>query len=208
MFTKLKTPQRLHAGFILAIAFLLVLGSNRLYHRHFSTLQNTVNSVYEDRVKVQGYIYQLNNIFHSKSLRFITEDNFTSVATENEKEEKLLSQFALTELTTKEYSALNELSTQFQKLKIFENKVLESQDNLSNGVTILSLQTLKEIDNKLDVLATIQLEESKQMTQLSNKALESNLLMSKLSLGFLILIGLALLALIFYPLKTTRPVLD
>ena len=208
MFTKLKTPQRWHAGFILAIAFLLVLGSNRLYHRHFSTLQNTVNSVYEDRVKVQGYIYQLNNIFHSKRLRFITEDDFTSVATENEKAEKLLSQFALTELTTKEYSAMNELSTQFQKLKIFENKVLESQDNLSNGVTILSLQTLKEIDNKLDVLATIQLEESKKMTQLSNKALESNLLMSKLSLGFLILIGLALLALIFYPLKTKQPVLE
>ncbi|MEP2239379.1 MAG: MCP four helix bundle domain-containing protein [Maribacter sp.] len=208
MFTKLKTSQRLHAGFILVIAFLLVLGSNRLYHRHFSTLQNTVNSVYKDRVQVQGYIYQLNNIFHLKKLRFITEENFTLIATENEKAEKLLSEFALTELTSKEYNTLNELSSQFQKLKIFEDKALESPDNLSNGVTTLSLQTLKKINKKLDVLATIQLEESKQMTQLSNKALKSNLLMSKLSLGFLILIGLALLALIFYPLKTKQPVLD
>lgn len=208
MFIKLKTSQRLHAGFILAIAFLLVLGSNRLYHRHFSTLQNTVNSVYDNRVKVQDYIYQLNNIFHIKRLRFITEDNFTAVANENEKAEKLLSDFALTELTTKEYSALNELTSQFHKLKIFENKVLQSQDNLSNGVALLSLQTLKKIDEKLDVLATIQLEESKQMTQLSNKALESNLLLSKLSLGFLICIGVALLALIFYPIKTKESVLD
>lgn len=207
MFTELKTSHRLHAGFILAIAFLLVLSSNRLYHRHFSTLQNSVNYIYDDRIKVQDYIHQLNNIFHSKRLRLLHQKDYMTVSNENKRAEKLLSQFSLTKLTNKEYDALNELTLQFGKLKTSEEKILQFK-NLDNGNTKISLQALKEIDKKLDILAAIQLEESKQMTQLSNKALESNLLISKLSLGFLIVIGLALLALIFYPLNIKRHALD
>ncbi|TDS17110.1 hypothetical protein DFQ03_1603 [Maribacter caenipelagi] len=208
MFKKLKTPHRMQAGFILAIAFLLVLGSNRLYQRHFSTLQNTVNSVYEDRIKVQDYIYQLSNIFNQKKIRFITEGDFALVTDENKKTEKLLSNFALTKLTTKEYNTLNELTLQFDKLKKSEKKVMQSKDNLRSGVHVLSLKTLEQINQNLNVLARIQLEESRQMTQRSNKTLDTKILMSKLELGFLIAIGLALLALIFYPLKTKLPVLD
>ena len=208
MFNKQQTPQRINAGFILAIAFLLVLGSNRLNKRHFHTLQSTVNSVYKDRVLVQDYIYQLNNIFQTKKLRFITEDDFTPVANENEKVEKILLDFASTELTTDEFNTLNELNLQFEKLKKSENKVLHSKENLRNGVAILSEQIFQKIDENLDVLARIQIQESEQMTQLSNKSLETNILLSKLELAFLIVIGIALLALIFYPMKTKQPVLE
>jgi hypothetical protein len=208
MFTKLKTSQRMHAGFILAIAFLLVLGSNRLYQRHFSTLQQSVNSVYDDRIKVQDYIYRLNNIFHLKKIRFIKDGDFSSLTKENDKIEKLLSDFSVTELTDKEYITLNALTLQFEKLKKSEEKVLQSKANLKSGVRILSLKALNEIDQNLDVLANIQLEESKQMTQRSNKTLDTNLLMSKLELGFLIVTGLALLALVFYPLRAEQIVLE
>lgn len=208
MFNKQQTPQRINAGFILAIAFLLVLGSNRLNKRHFHTLKSTVNSVYKDRVLVQDYIYQLNNIFQTKKLRFITEDDFTPVANENEKVEKILLDFASTELTTDEFNTLNELNLQFEKLKKSENKVLHSKENLRNGVAILSKQTFQKIDENLNVLARIQIQESEQMTQLSNKSLETNILLSKLELAFLIVIGIALLALIFYPMKTKQPVLE
>lgn len=208
MFKKLKTPQRMQAGFILAIAFLLVLGSNRLYQRHFSTLQNTVNSVYEDRIKVQDYIYQLSNIFNQKKIRFITKGDFALVTDENKKAEKLLSNFALTKLTTEEYNTLNELTLQFDKLKKSEKKVVQSKDNLRSGVHVLSLKTLEEINQNLNALALIQLEESRQMTQRSNKTLDTKIMMSKLELGFLIAIGFALLALILYPLKPKLPVLN
>ncbi|CAN0603136.1 unnamed protein product, partial [Ectocarpus sp. 12 AP-2014] len=68
MFTKLTLFQRISVGLVLAIAFLLVLGSNRLNKRHFSTIQNTVNSVYKDRVVVQNLIYELSTTFHKKEL--------------------------------------------------------------------------------------------------------------------------------------------
>mgnify|MGYP000262379828 CR=1 FL=1 len=72
MFAKLTTSQRIQIGLVLAMAFLLVLGSNRLDQRHFSTIQTTVNSVYKDRVVVQDFIYQLTNIFHKKEPRTLT----------------------------------------------------------------------------------------------------------------------------------------
>ena len=149
-----------------------------------------------------------NNIFQIKKLRFITEDDFTPVANENEKVEKILLDFASTELTTNEFNTLNELNLQFEMLKKSENKVLHSRENLRNGVAILSKQTFQKIDENLDVLARIQIQESEQMTQLSNKSLETNILLSKLELAFLIVIGIALLALIFYPMKTKQPVLE
>ena len=60
--------QRINSGFILAAAFLLVLASNRLNNRNFSTVEQGVDSVFEDRLVVQEYIYTLNNYFHEKEL--------------------------------------------------------------------------------------------------------------------------------------------
>jgi len=200
MFSKLKTQQRMHAIFILGITFLLVLGSNRLYQRHFTTLQTTVNTVYEDRVKVQDFIYQLNNIFHEKELR-LTAHDFILNQEENKKVENLLNEVALTELTTTEYNTLKTLTDKFKKLRILENKELQSNNDIQSSIRSTSLKTLSEIDDNLNILAKIQLEESKQLTQLSNKTLDNNILMSKLAFALLVLIGITLLALIFYPFK-------
>ena len=200
MFSKLKTQQRMHAIFILGITFLLVLGSNRLYQRHFTTLQTTVNTVYEDRVKVQDFIYQLNNIFHEKELR-LTAHDFILNQEENKKVENLLNEVALTELTTTEYNTLKTLTDKFKKLRILEEKELQSNNDIQSSIRSTSLKTLSEIDDNLNILAKIQLEESKQLTQLSNKTLDNNILMSKLAFALLILIGITLLALIFYPFK-------
>ncbi|KSA14472.1 MCP four helix bundle domain-containing protein [Maribacter dokdonensis] len=200
MFSKLKTQQRMHAIFILGITFLLVLGSNRLYQRHFTTLQTTVNTVYEDRVKVQDFIYQLNNIFHEKELR-LTAHDFILNQEENKKVENLLNEVALTELTATEYNTLNTLTDKFKKLRILEDKELQSNNDIQSSIRSTSLKTLSEIDDNLNILAKIQLEESKQLTQLSNKTLDNNILMSKLAFALLVLIGITLLALIFYPFK-------
>jgi len=126
MFTKLTVPQRIQVGLILAIAFLLVLGSNRLDKRHFSTVQTTVNSVYKDRVVVQDIIYQLNNIVHKKELQFILNDDFKNNTSENLKAKKLLADFGVTELTTKEFKLLKDLNNQFSVLKGMENRKADS----------------------------------------------------------------------------------
>lgn len=208
MFTRLTFLQRIQVGLVFAVAFLLVLGSNRLDKRHFATVQTTVNSVYEDRVVVQDLIYRLNNIFHAKEMRFLLEDNFNAVKSENEQIKKLLLAFGNTELTTKEYNALNELNLLFEELRTLENKVIAANDNLQDSTRVIAGKTLAEMGRKLDTLAEIQLVQSGQLTQLSNKSLGVNMLLSNLEVGFLMLLGIVMLGLIFYPVGTDVGLVD
>ena len=204
MFTKLSTRQRIQVGLILAMAFLLVLGSNRLYQRHFSTIRTTVNSVYQDRVVVQDYIYQLSSIFHDKELELITNNH--PDPSQNEKVAQLLVDFRNTELTIDEQNQLNKLSGQFEKLKDVENRIIKPLTEIDSDLGIVASKTLDEMQLSLDVLAKIQLDESGQLTSISNKSLGINILLSKLEVAFLIVIGLAMSALIFYPAFKMRTI--
>ncbi|MBD0852212.1 MCP four helix bundle domain-containing protein [Maribacter arenosus] len=206
MFTKFSVAQRIQIGLIMTIAFLLVLGSNRLDSRHFSTIQTTVNSVYKDRVVVQDYIYQLSTIFHNKKLKLIKNYNDNTITSENEKAQLLLIDFGITKLTQKESSLLNELNRQFSKLQELEDKIVQPSNEIEADLGIVALKTLDEMQRNLDALAKIQLSESEQLTELSNKSLGMNILLSKLEVAFMIIIGVAILFLIFYPVKTMHAV--
>lgn len=206
MFTKLTTPQRIQIGLVLAMAFLLVLGSNRLDQRHFSTIQTTVNSVHNDRVVVQDYIYQLSAIFHNKELKLVKNDSPDT--SQNEKVGQLLIDFGNTELTNDERNQLNKLNEQFGTLQDLEKKIMEPSTTIDADLGIIAESTLDEMQLSLDALAKIQLSESAQLTQLSQKSLGMNIMLSKLEVAFMIIIGIAMLALIFYPVGTAQPLLE
>ena len=204
MFGKLTTPQRIQVGLILAMAFLLVLGSNRLDQRHFSTIQTTVNSVYKDRVVVQDIIYQLNNIIHQKELRFMRNDGFQANESENLNVEQLVAEFESTELTLDESNLLKDFKNNFSALKELENKKVESSIEATSSNDMPAIKKFKEIKETLNGLAKIQLEQSGQLTQLSNKSLGMNILLSQLEVAFMVIIGIAMLALIFYPINAVK----
>ncbi|HEA21379.1 hypothetical protein LCGC14_0580230 [marine sediment metagenome] len=203
MFDTLTTPQRVQVGLILAMAFLLVLGSNRLDQRHFSTIQTTVNSVYKDRVVVQNIIYQLNTIFHQKELQLLEESNPNSTgSSRNSKVEDLLANFEATELTFEEYNLLQDFKDLFSDLKKLETTPLETSLSGANFKPMPAIQKIKQIEEKLNGLAEIQLEQSEQLTQVSNKSLGMTILLSQLEVAFLLIIGIAMAVLIFYPINT------
>ncbi len=204
--TKLTTQQRIQIGLVLAMAFLLVLGSNRLDQRHFSTVQTTVNSVYDDRVVVQDFIYQLNNIFHQKELRLVQNNEFKVDATENQRVEELLTDFGETQLTSEEAILLKDLNSRFTTFKELEQTMANSQEELEDGKRTTAIKELNTLGKNLDGLAEIQLEESNQLTQRSKKSLGMNILLSKLEVAFLVIIGIAMLTLIFQPVKTLQTV--
>jgi len=206
MSTKLSIPQRIQIGLVLAVVFLLVLGSNRLDQRHFSTIQTTVNSVYKDRVVVQDYIYQLTSIFYNKELKLVENDS--PDISQNEKVGQLLIDFGNTELTNDERKHLNKLNGQFEKLGDLENRIISPSTNIDTDLGSIARKTLIEIQSSLDALAKIQLSESSQLTQLSQKSLGMNIMLSKLEVAFMIVIGIVMMALIFYPNKSMRPVRD
>ncbi|KAA2219009.1 MCP four helix bundle domain-containing protein [Maribacter flavus] len=208
MFTKLTIPQRIQIGLVLAIAFLLVLGSNRLDQKHFSRIQTTVNSVYQDRVVVQDFIYQLNNIFHQKELELLQQEEGPTKPLINEKVDELLVKFGTTEMTAEESQLLNELNKKYERLKDLETRFQEAPLESSNKYLGQLSNTLKGMQTTLDGLARIQLDESGQLTSISNRSFGMNILLSKLEVGFLIIIGLAMFALVFYPVSTLQTITE
>ncbi|WP_285649726.1 MCP four helix bundle domain-containing protein [Allomuricauda sp. NBRC 101325] len=193
---KMTIKQRINVGFVLAIAFFLVLASNRLNRRSYNILEQTVSSVYEDRLVAQEYIYQLNNLFHEKEL----ELSKVGIQYKNElitnNINQIFNDFSNTELTTKELVYFTELRNNFIQLQ-----ELEHQINGDSNLKFQKNKVLEDINSNLDELAEVQLTEAQQLTHRSQKSLKVSKLLSTLEIGFLTVIGILFLFIVFYPNK-------
>lgn len=191
-----NTKQRINSGLVLAAAFLLVLASNRLNQRNFSAVEQSVDSVYKDRLVVQEYIYTLNNLFHKKELFLIQNDLDIEGTPQFPIVEDILADFSKTALTTEEAMHLANLKDNYSELKELELK----QNTKGEMVTVLS-----KISDNLDELSKVQLMEGEQLTQRSKRSLGMNQLLSSLEIVFLIIIGLLFLVIVFKPEKQEKP---
>ncbi|SDW81000.1 MCP four helix bundle domain-containing protein [Flagellimonas zhangzhouensis] len=193
---KMTIKQRINVGFILAIAFCLVLASNRLNRRSYNILEQTVSSVYEDRLVAQEYIYQLNNLFHDKEMQFSNASlqQKKDVVTDNINQ--IFNDFADTELTAKELVYFTELRNNFDQLQQLESQMADESGFISQRNKVL-----EAINSNLDELAEVQLTEAQQLTHRSQKSLKVSKLLSSLEIGFLTVIGILFLFIVFYPNK-------
>lgn len=185
--------QRIHAGFVLAAAFLLVLASNRLNNRNFSAVEHGVDSVFEDRLVVQEYIYRLNNLFHKKEL-FLANNTLDDKGLPYYPEIKtILADFEKTDLTREEALQLSSLNENYAELKTLEKAHLKNQASEEDIIAVLG-----SIGKNLDELSEVQLSEGRQLTQRSKRSLGMNELLSRIEIVFLIIIGILFLIIVFY----------
>lgn len=197
MVFKMNWRERIHTGFILAIAFFLVLASNRLNRRNFDTVEHTVNTVFKDRVVAQEYIYKLNNLFHGMELQLASGDEAAPLEGIHSDVKVLLDDYATTVLTVEE-------AQQFQALRQ-EHAQLEQLMGTDGAATAKGkAQLLQSIGDHLDKMARIQLFESRNLTQLSNKSLQMNQLISNLEIAFLIILGVLFLFVMLHRADTAR----
>lgn len=200
MFNKLTLSQRVQISLILGVALFMILGSNRLNQRYYSEVNSTVNSVYKDRVVVQGYIFELNNIFHEKEVRFL--DKKTINGSDSARVAKTLVDFGNTELTEEESRLLKDLDQQVQKLNKIESSTPISVSSLSENEQSDHSKLLNQIEQTLVGLADVQLDQSNRLNIFSQSLLDTISILSNIEIAFMILIGLIILVLIFYPFKS------
>lgn len=207
MFTALTLSQRLQLSLLMAMVFLLILGSNRMDKKNYAEINKTVNSVYKDRVVVQGYIYELDNIFHRKELRLLDGKTAVDNTAENEKVAQLLTDFAATELTVKESALLNQLNDQFDELK-----KLEREREAASGVAATEearaviVGLFHRIEKSLDGLTEVQIDQGNRLTIFSQKSMDMITMLSNIEVTFMVLIAILILILVFYPSKAPKEV--
>jgi hypothetical protein len=192
--------QRIHAGFVLAVAFLLVLASNRLNNRNFSAVEHGVDSVFEDRLVVQEYIYRLSNLFHKKELFLANGKLGNQEIPETPTIESILVDFGNTELTREESRYLESLKKNYTTLQGLEANHAEYDEPKKEMIAVLH-----RIGENLDALSEVQLDEGKLLTEQSKRSLGMNQLLSTIEIVFLIIIGILFLIIVF---KKDRPEME
>lgn len=205
MFKSYTNWQRFQLAMALLIVFLLVFATNRLDRRHFITVQNTVTSVFEDRVVAQNYIYELNKLFHEKRMAIEADSSLGIIASGNKDIQELISAFSETKLTKREADYFQSLQENFEEIKGQEEMIdEESEHNSFEAKKEGMLYTLSDIQQDLDNLAEIQVNEGRHMTNLAQKSLNMNEMLSTIEIIFLIAIGMVLQFVIFFGNKKSN----
>lgn len=214
MFKSFTTSSRINITLGLTAIFLLILGTNRIDKRHFETAQSVVTSIYNDRVVAQDYIYKINNLIHKKQHYFMIGSQSSNLNV-NKEIDILIDLFAGTELTANEDKTLQTFISNYELLKKKENKYYnlshEQIDLSSKGNSVYKTPFYEELEiikADLNNLAFIQVTESKNITGIAQKSLNNNQLMSSMEIYFLLVIGIIILAIIFYRIEKSKTVTD
>lgn len=201
----LSTAQKLRAGIALVIVFLLIIATNQIDSNHFSIVKKTLSTVYEDRILVKNYIYNISRLLDKKqnALRSQSYGQLDSLNTaSNDSIRVLIDRFSKTFLTEQE-------AVRFRSLENSLNSLFNHEMQLNQEVVDDQLPTMDVIDNyydrifeDLDALSKIQIEESRREIMQSNKSIDTSDLISRIEIGVLIFIGVLLQLLIFLkPIK-------
>lgn len=196
--------QKIKVAISLAVIIVMVLMTNFLNKRYFIQLQNSFSSVYEDRLMVEVYIYNIANNLHEKRKLWeeMDKDNI-STATEIDKEidesiHTLVLNYEKTVLTEQESILFSKLKVKLTELSEMEESLfLQVGEEIYPDMIARANELLDDISTNLDALSDIQQEEGQRLIEKSKQIIASSKTASKLELIILIGIGLVVQALIF-----------
>lgn len=188
-----KKKRRLKFVLVLGVSFLLILIANLVDYRYILKVRHNVNSIYEDRVVAQDYIYQLSGLFYQKQLSMGKNRANLCLNDQNDSIEQLLLNFSKTELTQNESGFFSDLKKNYTELMSLENVVFSQPKEPTLAIRQDISREFQEIRRNLDDLEGVQFREGGQMTQLSNRSLGMNAFLSKVELAFLIVNGAVIL---------------
>ncbi|MBK0404715.1 MCP four helix bundle domain-containing protein [Adhaeribacter sp. BT258] len=203
--------QKTRAALILGVVFLLVFAKNCYDERKVAELGNSFASVYEDRLVVESYIYQLSDHLYQKKIML---DNCSSQENLGNLQAKIGAQ----------NSAIHSLILHYEKTRLTEKEAVSFQDFKENVATIEKLesqymagvgQALPEKKVTLDAsyvsaaenlheLSGIQVAEGRLLSEKSKKMIAGSSLLTQFELAILIGVGLLIQGLIFAA-KSAKP---
>ncbi len=192
--------HKLKIALLLCIILIAVFVNNRIESGIISRLGSSFTSVYEDRLVVESYIFQLSNHLHNKKhiLNEVSANESKIIQDKinvaNTAINQLVTDFEKTKLTTQEDSLLNLFKNELKLLEVSENKYILSH---SPQKFILLNEYFSRGFHLLSGLSAVQMIEGKNLYENSQKAVLSNASAAQFELALIIIIGLIILSLIF-----------
>jgi predicted transcriptional regulator len=202
----LLKKRRISAFLIIGLLLVFLYGKNLLERRSFRAVSGTLSTVYEDRLLVESYIFQISEKLF-KIQRLVDHCNinydYTKVIAEISAQEqvilKLIGSFEATELTTEEATLL----TDFKRI-IEKDLSIKSYQLLYNDSSGVNVEQVKVYDQKiaraqqdLDKLSNIQLEEGDKLVSKAKTLINRSQIWAQFELALLLILVLVIYVYIF-----------
>ena len=190
IFTKIKWIAAL------GLVFIIVFMTNQVDKKSFESIKASIETIYQDRLLVKGYIYDISSLLEQKKIAVYTNDTiFFEAENEhiNEAIEARLGKFYKTKLVNDENRLLNNFDEDFQKLK-----TQEMDFDFSESQSAEMLAQLQLLSDDLYDLSRIQLEEGKKQLQIAQKSVNVADLFSQIEIIILVLIAVIVQFIILY----------
>ena len=154
------------------MVFVLILTTNLVDRNNFSRVNDSVISIYEDRLLAFDIIFEIFKQLKKKELAIKVSDT-TLFLDKNEAINKTIDNFIIRFRTTKttfeEDIVFNNLKNNIETVKRFENDYIKSNFDDKTNLE----DTLEKIDKILDDLSNIQIMEGRRQMSVSKKALNT-----------------------------------
>lgn len=199
--------QKFKIAMALAIVFGLVLITNRINKNHFSELQASFASVYEDRLLVENYIFKLSGILNQRRLCLYDIEGKVRhkqyINTSFDSIESLLADYKKTKFTKNETALFIEFEQGMNKLHQLELNYY-STDTLKNEHRNTLESKHQILAGLLSSLSDIQMNEGQNIISESNALIATNNSFSRIEIVILIVIGIIVQMLVI----ASKPIKD
>ncbi|AGC78704.1 chemoreceptor-like protein with four helix bundle sensory module [Nonlabens dokdonensis] len=187
-------------GLLLVVA--LIVATNFIDRNNYQRIQDSVASIYEDRLIAKDYLFDIQLEIHQKELLLAQGNDSLYITQQTASQEKisnLVDGFSKTKLTREEKRVFDDFEKEIASLFALETAYSTNAENLQ-GSTRLSSQ-IDKIDYNLHQLADIQITEGKRQMQVGKKAMESVDLLTQLEIWIVVIIAIIIQIVILYSPK-------
>jgi hypothetical protein len=186
----------------LLLVIVLIVSTNFIDQNNFQRIQDSVKSIYEDRLIAKDLLFDIQLEIHDKEL--LLAENKDSILLSNrsssqKKIEAFIEDFSKTALTRDEERIFERLKEETRLLFSLETAYSQKINDATSS-SQLKEQT-KKINNTIAQLSDIQIAEGQRQMHVGRKAMESIDLLTQLEIWIMIIIGVLIQFVILYSPK-------
>jgi hypothetical protein len=186
----------------ISVVFLLILFTNLIDRQNFDKLNNSISSIYEDRLVAKNLVLEMVYIIHDKELALRSQNApyYQKQFKEDHTQlDELMERFKATKLVDQEEKTLQQLEEGYRRLEQLETskrKAMESEETTSADQQLTT--QIERIEEDLYTLSNIQLDEGKRQMLQGKSAADSVQLMTTIEVYILVALALVIQVLILY----------
>lgn len=179
---------------ILFSVLLMIVMIGYMHKKNLSDMEETVTSIYEDRLVANDYIFELSQKIAGKKWLMSKDQNNEELTKLNHEINILIDAYEQTKLTVEENTLWEKLKKDLALAKEFENQILHNLNSIQWSQIQHHLDDQYQlIHNDLEGLSVIQIKEGKSLLDESRKIMASNSISSRLEVALIIIVLLIFL---------------